>query len=219
MLAVLLACASPDPDARLRVHDLDGASAAWAALHGAPLDTDHPVADILSRRAAVDPGVTSATLEATMRAVRLLEGGKPVGLVPLDLPVDTMHTWLGAIEPLAVGSALVAAGRSETGLDKDPYQGGPLPWRGGRMLGFAERDLAALGTLVDEAAAPRLVTLRLRDETGELTLTFTRKDGAWWTTATSDGAAGARLVLAGTLAAEAGAAAAEARHGKGWVAR
>ncbi len=219
MLALLLSCARPDPDALLRAHDLDGASAAWAAIHGEALDIDHPVADILSRRAVTDPAITAATVAETMRAVRLLEAGKATGVTGLDLPVDQLAPWLGAVEALALPPLLVVAGRSDGALDKDPYQGGALPWQRGRLIGFATHGLTALGARVDEAAAPRLVTLRLQDQTGDLLLTFAPLDGIWWTTAASDARAGARLVLAGNLAVEEGTAAAVARYGKGVVGR
>ena len=154
MFALLLSCARPDPDVLLRAHDLDGASAAWATRHGQELDIDHPVADILSRRAVTDPTITAATVAETMRAVRLLEAGKATGVIGLDLPVDQLEAWLGAVETLLVPPLLVVAGRSDGALDKDPYPGGALPWQRGRLIGFATQGLAALGALVDHAAAP-----------------------------------------------------------------
>ncbi len=219
MLVLLLACAPVDPDARLRAHDLDGAAAAWTARTGTPLDTDHVVADILSRRSVTDPGVTSATVAETMRAVRLIESGKATTLAALDLPVDRLGAWLGVVEQLALGPVLVVAGRSDGALDKDPYQGGALPWKRGRIIGFASVDLASLGGLIDDAAAPRLVTLRLQDQTGDLALTLAPLDGIWWTTGASDAVAGARLVLAGNLGVEKGVPAAVAQYGTGLVGR
>ena len=37
MWLLLLACAAPDPDARLRAGDLKGAADAWAKVHGEAL--------------------------------------------------------------------------------------------------------------------------------------------------------------------------------------
>lgn len=83
------------------------------------------------------------------------------------------------------------------------------------MVGWAREDFELLGRQVDGGGPPRLVTVRLRDEGGELTITFTPRENAWWCTAASDGDAGARIVLAGNLWGESGTRATRQFYGRG----
>lgn len=154
-LLLLAACGAPDPDALLRKGDLDGAAAAYAERAGAPLDVAHPVAEVLAGRARSDATVTTTTIADAMDAVRFLEQAPIIRVQHLDLDFDRFEDLGAALDALAEGDALFVVGRSEGLGDKDPYlMGGALPWKGGRVVGWARRDMAALGKSVD-ANPPR----------------------------------------------------------------
>lgn len=203
VLVAALGCraADPDPDALLRRHDLDGAAAAWEARTGTPLDADHPVADILATRAGRDPSVDTADVADALDAVHLLEG-LALGLKSVDLPVPSMEALFGAMEAASPPPRLVVVGRAETRLDRDPWlHGGALPWRGGRVVGWAREDLAALGARIDRDPPPRTTSIAFRagsgaGPTGTLWLVVRRDPGAWWALSASDPEAAGRLIEA-----------------------
>ncbi len=215
-------CAPPDPDARLRAGDLVGAAGAWRELHGALLDTDHPVAEILAIRATGDQPVTTIALEDAMAAVRLLEQAPSAGTRELDLSFTSFTDWFRALEALAVPPMLVVVGRSEGRGDRDPYTaGGALPWKGGRIVGWARSDVARLGSEIEGNPPARLVVVAMRDATGSVFVNLERRDGAWWTVAASRPEIAARLVLAADAIRDYGGpapgAALRAREGAGFV--
>ncbi|MDP2311094.1 MAG: hypothetical protein Q8P18_34055 [Pseudomonadota bacterium] len=231
MLAILLlvlACKSPpDPDARLRAGDLEGAAVAWEALHGSPLDVAHPAAVSLAARAPRDPSITAALLVDTLEAVRLLEQAPVKRTEELDLTFDRFTDLGAALDALAEGPAMVAVGRSETFADRDPYTtDAPLPWKGGRLVGFAltpsippAGPFEALGAALDANPPAKLVTVGVSDVSGILYLNVERRDGTWWAISASNGRAGARLVLAAASVRDYGGATLRERQGGGFVRR
>ncbi len=234
MLSFLLlafACSGPpDPDARLRAGDLDGAAAAWQSVHGVPLDIAHPAAVSLAARAPRNPAVTTALLADTLDAVRFLEQA-PVKLTQaLDLTFDRLADLGAALDILGVGPTLLVVGRSETPVDPDPYTtNADLPWKGGRLVGFAFTEvtsgsppaapgpLQAFGARVDANPPANLVTLGLRDGTGEVYLNAERGQGTWVVISASNAGVGARLVLAAESVHDYGAATLRERQGRGVV--
>lgn len=219
-LLLLAACGAPDPDALLRKGDVDGAAAAYAERAGAPLDVKHPVAEVLAGRARSDATVTTATIADAMDAVRFLEQAPIIRVQHLDLDFDRFADLGAALDALAEGDALFVVGRSEGLGDKDPYlMGGALPWKGGRVVGWARRDMAALGKSVDENPPAKLVVVGIRDATGEVYLNVERRDGAWVALSASDAKAAARLVLAANAARDYTGPALRAREGGGFVRR
>ncbi|MFZ5475525.1 MAG: hypothetical protein ACOZNI_02015 [Myxococcota bacterium] len=203
-LLLLLACTRPDPDARLRAHDLDGAAAAWEKRHGTRLDVDHPVADVLATRAARDPSITAATVADTMEAVRALEASPRLGARDADVPFERWEDLLVAAGKLGEPPLIVAVGRSEGVHDKDPWTaGGDLPFRDGRVVGWARRAagegteaLAALGRRLDANPPAKLVTVALRDARGAVAFYARKEADGWWVRWTTDPeAAGALLRL------------------------
>lgn len=195
MLAWWLACADPDPDALLRAGRLDEAARALAIPPGSPADLDHPVAEILARRAATDPAVTAVDVARTVAAVRALEAVPRLGLRAVDMPFPSARALAAAAAHLGRGPTLLVFGRSETGADRDPLLGGDLPWSRGRLMGFATADLARLGAEVDHAAPARLVTVVAQDDTGSLFLTAERRPDGWWGHTSSHPTAAARWLL------------------------
>jgi hypothetical protein len=196
MWILLLACRAADPDALLRRHDLDGASAAWTAKTGEEVDLDHTVADILAQRAAHDPSVTTAYTIEAVTAARLLDSCPRRGLATLDIGFASLASVFQAAEALANGGVRVAVGRSTLVSDRDPYMGGPLPFASGRIVGWAGADAAAFGRAVDAEPPLRLVTVALRDQNGAFCFTAEHRPDGWWSTATSDAPAAARLLAA-----------------------
>jgi hypothetical protein len=185
-LALVFACSTPDPDALLRAHDLDGASAAWAKAHGSPLDTDHVVADVLSRRSARDPSITARSLAETMEAIRALEGAPRARARQVDHPFERWEDVMAGAAALGQPPMLVAVGRSETPADQDPFTGGALPFSEGRLVGFARRGagegpeaLIALGRELDADPPTKLVTVVVRTARGEVAL-FVVREGTGW---------------------------------------
>lgn len=219
LLALLLACAKPDPDAALRRHDIDGAAAAWKALHGEEVDLNHGLVDVLATRSEGDPTITMAYTLDALDAARLLDRGPRRGTGSLDTGFEKLETVLAGAAALASGPWLFAVGRSEHPGDADPYVNGALPCSLGRIVGWTRTDAAALGRTVDGNPPGRLVTLALRDTTGDLWITMEHRPGSWWTTASSDPAAAARVIAAGERYAEGGAARVTERYGAGLIPR
>lgn len=244
ILLLTFACkAPPDPDARLRAGDLDGAAAAWQALHSSPLDVGHPAAVSLAARAPRDPAITVAVLVDTLDAVRLLEQAPHKRTEALDLTFDRMADLGAALDALAEGPAILVVGRSENPADRDPYTtDAALPWKGGRLVGFARGasaprsaprsalpsalpsaprsgPLEALGATVDANPPAKLVTLGAADESGALYLHVERRDGIWQVISASEAHAGARLVLAADSVRDYGGATLRERQGGGFVRR
>ena len=209
----LAACRPADPDALLHAGDLPGAGAA------ARVDVAHPVGDLLAFRARTDPSVTIEGIADAVDAVRLLEGAPVVRTQPLDLSFARMEDLGAALEALAEGPSILAVGRADGRGDGDPYTGGPIPWRGGRVVGWARHDLAALGKQVDADPPPRLVTVAARDATGSVFLGVERREGAWWILSVADPEAAARVVLAAESVRDYGGPALRARRGGGFVRR
>lgn len=196
VVAALVGCEPRDPDALLRNGDLAGAAEA-AAARGAPLDVDHPIAEILALRARTDATITAGTLAEAVAAARLLEQGPILRTAPLDLSFARLGDLGAVLAALAEGTPMFAVGRSEARSDKDPYLlGGALPWKGGRLVAWGSAELAAVGAKVDADPPAKLVTVGVADATGALWLGLERREGAWWVVHTSDREAGARLVLA-----------------------
>jgi len=228
-LLLSLACsAPPDPDALLRAGDLPGAAAAWADANGAPLDTAHPVAVALSLRAPRDPSITTASIAEAVELALCLEAMPPVRLQPLDLSYGTMADLGAALDALAVLPALVVVGRSENAADTDPYTSphALLPWKGGRIVTWASVPasgpsgaIEALGASIDANPPVNLVTLAMRDATGDLHLSVELRSGAWFTAGASDAYAAARVVLAAESVRDFGGAALREKQGAGWVRR
>jgi hypothetical protein len=210
---LLAACRSADPDALLHQGDLPGAAAASG------LDLDHPVAEVLAFRARRDPTVTVAAIADAVEAVRVLEGAPAVRTQPLDLSFASLEGFGAALDALREGPAILVIGRADGRGDGDPYTDGPLPWRGGRVIGWARADLAALGRSVDADPPPRLVVLAAQDDTGSVYLNVERRGDAWWVLAVSDPHLAARLVLAAESVRDYGAAALRERQGGGIVRR
>jgi hypothetical protein len=193
---LLLGCSTPDPDSLLRTHQLDGAADAWAKLHGERPDIDHRVMDVLGTRAAHDPTITFASALSTLQAVRLLERNPGWGNQELDTGFDRPSDLLAAAAAVGRPSAFVAVGRSETGLDRDPYVDGAIPWARGRLVGFAPPDVTALGRRLDDDPPARLVTFAFEDGTGWFSLSCERRPDGWWTINSNNVAAAGRLVQA-----------------------
>ncbi len=208
MLSALIACAAlapdvSDPDERLREHDLAGAAAAWAALHGEPLDLSHPAADALVRQSASNPSITAALIAETMRAVRLVESAPDTRTQEVDIPLESLTAYASCTVAILANSSrsatpnwLVAVGRSEVPVDVDPFVGGPTPFHGGRIVGWAS-DAAALTTLfarIDKDPPPRKVTLSLHGSGTDLHLFLTYRNGAWWALSASDAASAAHWI-------------------------
>ncbi len=214
----LLGCA-PDPDARLRDGDLAAAASA-SARRGVPLDIDHPVAEILAVRARTDATITTASIADAMEAVRFLEQAPIIRKQGLDLSFARFEDLGAALDALAEGPALLVVGRSENLADKDPFlMGGDLPWKGGRLVGWARTDLAALGRRLDADPPPKLVVVGVRDDSGSVYLNIERRDAAWWPVAASDAVVAARLVLAAEAVRDYGGPALREREGGGFVRR
>lgn len=193
----LVACAAPDPDALLRAHDLAGAAAAWSRTHEEVLDTRYPAADVLSRRSATDPAITMQLVVETVDAMKFLDTAPQVGLKNVDLPLERLAD-LGACTPAMLKSPwLVAIGRSETPADADPYEGGPLQWKRGRLVGFAStaETVAALYAAVDKDPPPRLTTIAVRADGSSFFMYFGRRDGGWTLATTTDVALATRYLL------------------------
>lgn len=212
LLALLLACSPPDPDALLRAEDLPGVAAAWEKAYGVSLDVAHPIAPVLARRARVDPSVTAADLARALTHVALLDAVPRLGLRGVDLSFPTAASLLGAAELLARGTPRVAVGRSENAMDRDPMEGGALPWARGRVCGYATGALVPVGALVDREAPPKLVTFVVEDDTGPLMITAEWRSDGWWSHSSNDPEAAARLLLAADVLATEGAAAVRARY-------
>lgn len=210
MLLALFACASgpppqPDVDALLRAHDLVAAAQAFEAEYGKPLDLSHPAADALVRRMATEPGITAEQIAETMRAVRLVESAPDTRTQELDIPFDHLLDYASCTASLLSASAaknsdrsdtwLVAVGRSELPVDADPFIGGPTPFHGGRVVGWAGDlpTLAALFAAIDKDPPPRKVTLSMHGAS-DLHVFLTHRNGAWWSVSASDAAAGAHWI-------------------------
>ncbi|MDP2314713.1 MAG: hypothetical protein Q8P41_17550 [Pseudomonadota bacterium] len=234
ILLLLAACTgrgAPDPDAKLRGGDLDGAAAAWQAAHGEPLDLDHPAAQALALRAPRDPSITTASLADTVAVARFLEQAPIVRTQSLDLSFARMADLGAALDALAVPPALFAIGRSESLGDRDPYlPGAALPWKGGRIVGWARLPgepatagtpgpLEAFGATLDANAPAKLVTIGVSDASGDVYLNVERREDAWWVVAASNADAGARLVLAAESVRDYGGATLRTREGEGFVRR
>jgi hypothetical protein len=204
----------------LRAQDPAGASRAWEALHGAPLDLDHPAAQVLVARARTDPSVTAATIAETMPAIRLLDGFKRTRNKMIDRPFDTAEILLAGIEAVAEPPLLVAVGRSEIVGEPDPLvPGGALPWNGGRLVGWADHDLAALGASLDANPPARLVTIAARDATGSLYLYAEHTEAGWVVHTASEQAAGIHVMVASEILHDHGREAMVAREGTGLLQR
>lgn len=204
LLALLLGCGAPDPDALLRRHDLDGASAAWERLHGEPLDVDHRAVDALATRAARDPGITTAYVAEAMRAVRLVEAVPEAGLADVDAPFSSMEALLRGVERGVRGPLLVAVARPETRADGDPYvQDAPLPCRGGRVIGWAQTDLAALGARIDADPPGRKVVVAVRGAEGDFWMVVRRDLEGWWLVGATNREGASRVLSASAAGATA----------------
>lgn len=193
----LVACAAPDPDALLRAHDLDGAAEAWARSHESSLDPRYPASDVLSRRAARDPTITTALVVETVDALKLLDAAPQVGLKNMDLPLERLSD-LAVCTPTMLRSPwLVAIGRSDTPADADPYEGGPLQWKRGRLVGFASTAdaITRLYAAVDKDPPPRLTTVAVRADASTFFLFLGRRDGGWTLATTTDVDAATRYLL------------------------
>jgi hypothetical protein len=185
--SLLLACAPPDPDALLRRGDLAGAAAAWRARSGHDADVDHPVADILARRAATDPEITMASVLAEVAAARLLELAPRLGNRALDVgEIASLAALLGGCRPS--GAWLVSVGRSEVPADRDPLAGGALPFAQGRIVGHAADVTAAraLGARLDADPPARRTLVASQDRRGQAILSLEHRDGAWWGVSSPD---------------------------------
>lgn len=214
--AALGACTpAPDPDALLRRHDLSGAEAAWKQLHGEEIDLNHHVVDVLAQRAASDPSITMASTLDALEAARLLDRVPTRGMGSVDIGFDSLESVLGAAGAIAKAPALVVVGRSATPADKDPYEGGPLPWRSGVLVGWTRADPSVLGRETDKLNPTRLVTIAMQDQTGALWLTVHHQDGLWWATASTDAPACARVLGAGATFTSGGVEAVRAKYGRG----
>ncbi|MFN7143169.1 MAG: hypothetical protein ACK4YP_05290 [Myxococcota bacterium] len=219
-LLLLAACGAPDPDALLHKGDLDGATVAYAERAGAPLDVEHPVAEILAGRARSDATVTTGAIADAMDAVRFLEQAPIIRTQGLDLTFDRFEDLGAALDVLAEGDALLVVGRSEGLGDKDPYlMGGALPWKGGRVVGWARRDMKAFGKSIDANPPPKVLVVGVRDATGAVYVNVERRDGVWAALSSSDAKAAARLVLAADAVRDYTGPALRTREGGGFVRR
>lgn len=217
VLLALVGCSRPDPDALFRRHDLDGAADAWAKLHGERPDVDHRVMDILALRAGRDPFRTFADALADLRAVRLLEKALPYGNDPLDVGFEAPSDLLRAAERIMLPGGIAAVGRSETGLDRDVYTTGALPWSRGRLVGWGPPGLDALGTSLDQDPPARLVTFAFEDETGWFHLSAEHRPDGWWTINATWAPAAGRLVEAADWGRTHGWDSLPARYGRGFI--
>jgi hypothetical protein len=211
-LFVLVACQPADPDALLHAGRLEEAAAAATP----PVDVSSRAAQVLGMRARQDRSVTIAVLREAVAAVRLLDESPATRTQKLDVPLDRAAD-LGAVaDALGVGATIMAVGRSETPADPDPWtKAGDLPWARGRVFGYAEHDLAALGARLDANPPVKLVTVGIADQTGAVWFTMQREGDAWETVSASDAEAAARLLLAAGSLRDYGAAGLRERVGEG----
>jgi hypothetical protein len=229
-LLLVFACSGPpDPDARLRAGDLDGAAAAWQSVHGVPLDIAHPAAVALAARAPRNPAITTVVLAATVDAVRFLDKAPATRTEALDLTFDRLADLGAALDILGVGPTLLVVGRSRTPVDPDPYTtNADLPWRGGRLVGFASGapsgpppaapgPIEAFGATVDANPPAKLVTFGIRDGTGHVYMNAERQYGIWVVISASNARVAARLLLAADSVRDYGAATLRERRGRGVV--
>jgi hypothetical protein len=220
LVSLGVGCRAPDPDGKLRAGDLAGAAVAWEAVRHTPLDIDHPAAEALAARAPRDATITAERIADTMDAIRFLEQAPRKGTKAVDLTFPSFTDWFTALDSLAEPPALVVVGRSESIGDHDPYtQGGALPWKGGRVVGWAHTDLAALGRTIDADPPARLIVVGMRDATGVVYVNVERKDGEWAALAADDAFAAARLVLAAQSVRDYGGATLRERQGRGFLRR
>jgi hypothetical protein len=223
---LLLACTA-DPDGLLRKGELAGAAHAWEVAGNPVIDTTLAGVDALGRRARLDPTVTLPLLAEVTPALRLLERFPQAKTRQLDVPIEKLADLGAALDALATPPAVWVVARSSNLADKDPWtEGGALPWKAGRLVGFAPAastssftapSMEALGAMVDADPPSKLVSLAMADATGEVFVTIEREGGAWFSISTTDQPSAARLMLAAGDIRDYGATALRAREGGGFV--
>ncbi len=211
MLALLLACAPPDPDALLRDGRVDEAIAAFATTSGRSIPSGHPTAQALAKRAQSESWITVVEWVRWTEAAALLEGVPGTRTHPLDVSFESWAVMATCTAGRLEAPWRVAVGRSTGPDDPDPNEAGRpgegVAYAKGRVVGTAMTleaagsasggaALAALFDNLDRDPPAHLVTIVLADAGGSLAVNVTRRDGVWWTLSTNDAAAGAAWIVA-----------------------
>lgn len=191
-----LGCAPANPDQLLRAGEPQAAAEAWAQAHGERVDVAHPAAEAIVRRAPFDATVTMEEVAETMRAVALLERAPSTRTQDLDLVLEDLAGYAACTARSLGGPWMVAIGRSATAADRDPVDGGALPYRDGRVVGWAsnETDLTTMLAGLDRNPPVRRVTISMVAGGPPLHVFLEHRDASWATLAASDATAAANWI-------------------------